>query len=57
MLMAWTEGTAWAKGGAVAWQLLDPNGKAVDKGRTDGLPAWSLATAYTRPDNTFVIVY
>ena len=57
-LFAWTEGTAWAKGGAVAWQILDAEGKVTEeKGRANGVPAWSLATAYARPDGSFVIVY
>ena len=57
-LFVWTEGTAWAKGGAVAWQLYDQDGKATaEKGRTEGVPVWSLATAFAKPDSNFVIVY
>ena len=58
VLLAWTEGTAWEKGGALAWQLFDQNGKATaEKGRVDGLPVWSLPTAFTGGDGSFVIVY
>jgi len=57
-LLAWTEGTAWAKGGAVAWQLYDQAGHATpEKGRADGVPVWSLVTAFAQPDGNFVIVY
>jgi hypothetical protein len=57
-LFVWTEGTGWAKGGAVAWQLYDKEGKpTAERGRADGVPAWSLATAFAKPDDGFVIVY
>jgi hypothetical protein len=57
-LFAWTEGTGWAKGGAVAWQLYDKDGKATaEKGRADGVPMWSLVTAFSKPDGRFVIIY
>lgn len=57
-LFVWTEGTGWAKGGAVAWQLYDKEGKASpEEGRADGVPTWSLATAFAKPDGSFVIVY
>ena len=58
VLLAWTEGTAWQKGGALAWQVFDKEGRpTVEKGRTDGVPVWSLPTAFTQPDGNFVIVY
>jgi hypothetical protein len=58
VLLAWTEGTGWNKGGAVAWQLYDPAGNPTsEKGRADGVPTWSLATAFAKPNGSFVIVY
>ena len=58
VLLVWTEGTGWAKGGAVAWQLYDRDRKPTsEKGRADGVPIWSLATAFAKPDGTFVIIY
>lgn len=58
VLLAWTEGTGWEKGGAVAWQIFDKDGHATsEKGRADGVPTWSLATAFAKPDGDFVIVY
>lgn len=57
-LLAWTEGTGWDKGGAVAWEIHDIDGKATQEaGRTDGVPIWSLATAFAEPAGNFVIVY
>jgi secreted PhoX family phosphatase len=58
VLLAWTEGTGWAKGGAVAWQLYDSAGNPTsEKRRADGVPVWSLVSAFTNPDGTFVIMY
>jgi hypothetical protein len=57
-LLVWTENTAWAKGGVVVWQLYDPNGKAIsEEKRAEGLPPWSLATAFAEANGDFVIVY
>jgi hypothetical protein len=58
-LLAWTEGTAWQKGGALAWQVFDQNGQPTgEKGRIDGaVPTWGLAAAYARPDGGFTIVH
>jgi hypothetical protein len=58
VLLVWTEGTGWSKGGAVAWQLYDESGKPTsEKGRTEGVPVWSLATAFAKEDGGFVIIY
>ena len=57
-LLVWTEGTGWNRGGTVAWQLYDKDGKATaEKGRADGVPVWSLATAVAKSDQSFLIVY
>ena len=57
-LFVWTEGTGWAKGGSVAWQVFDNDGNPVsEKGRAPGVPVWSLPTAYPKPDGNFVVVY
>lgn len=58
VLLVWTEGTGWAKGGAVAWQIYDEAGNPTsEKGRAEGVPVWSLATAFAKQDGGFVIVY
>ncbi len=57
-LVVWTEGTGWQKGGALAWQVFDADGKpTAGQGRRDGVPAWSHAAAYAQPDGGFVILH
>ena len=57
-LFAWTEGTAWKKGGSVEWQVFDKEGKAqAEKGTAPGFPVWSLVAAFAKPDGNFVIVW
>jgi hypothetical protein len=59
LLIAWAEDTAWAKGGAVAWQMFDRTLRPIDgaSGRADGLPAWSLPAAGFIPGVGFVVLY
>ena len=58
ILLAWTDGVAWQKGGAVEWRVFGANGQPTSvSGRETGVPTWSLVAAYARPDDGFVIVY
>jgi hypothetical protein len=58
MLLVWTEGTGWMRGGALAWQLYDKNGNPTESGRRPGaIPVWSLPAAFAEPDGGFVIVH
>ena len=58
LLLVWTEGTGWNKGGGLAWQQFDAQGRPTTvKGRQPGIPVWSFATPYARPDGSFVILY
>lgn len=58
ILLVWTEGTSWGKSGSVAWQLYSKDGTPLSRiNRAEGLPAWSLAAAFTQPSGDFVIVY
>lgn len=58
VLLVWTEGTAWAKGGDVAWQRFDSAGKPIgERGRVAGLPTWSMAAAAALPGERFLILY
>lgn len=45
LLVAWTEGTGWNRGGEIAWQRFDgslrPKG---EPGRVSGLPVWSFVS-------------
>jgi hypothetical protein len=57
-LLAWTEGMGWQKGGSLAWQIFDRQGRPEGTtGHADGVPRWSLIAAFARPDGGFTIVY
>lgn len=56
-LVAWTVGTGWNRGGAIAWQIFERDGKAATSGRADGLPANGTVAAVTRPDGGFAVIY
>jgi len=57
-LLVWTEGTSWNKGGGLAWQLFDRDGKPLsEQGRLAGVPAWSQVAVVARPDGGFTIGY
>lgn len=59
VILAWTEGTGWQRGGAIAWQVFDREGKSIDGrgGRTDGVPVWSHVAAFAGPGDDFTVVY
>jgi len=58
ILVVWTEGTAWARGGSLAWRLFGPNGRPLtESGASRGLPAWSFGAAAAQPDGTFIVFY
>jgi len=57
VLLAWTEGTAWKKGGSAAWQMFDVDGHAIGPvGHAENVPVWGLVAVYARPDG-FTILY
>lgn len=56
-IVAWTEGMAWNRGGSLAWQVYDADGKPIGKvGRASGVPTWSLVSV-VNSGNQFVIIY
>jgi len=58
VLLAWTEGTGWKKGGSLAWQLFSPSGQPIgSEGHAPGVPAWGLPSVYIGPGGNFTIVY
>jgi hypothetical protein len=58
MILAWTEGMGWERGGSVAWQVYDRDSKPTEeRGRAAGVPVWSLVGTFVRPDGKFVVVY
>jgi len=57
-ILVWTEGTSWGKGGSLAWQVYDREGKPTgEKGTVAGVPAWSFGAAIARPEGGFTVVY
>jgi hypothetical protein len=58
IVLAWTEGMGWQRGGSVAWQVFDKDGKpTAEHGTAAGVPVWSLVAVFPRADGGFVIVY
>jgi len=57
-LFVWTEGTAWSRGGSLAWQIFDRDSKPTGRhGTAPGIPVWSFAAVVARPDRGFLILY
>ena len=55
-LIAWTEGTAWKRGGTLAWSLTDRNGVQIAAASNAGpVPVWGLVSAVSMLDGSFVI--
>jgi hypothetical protein len=55
-LIAWTEGTAWKRGGTFAWRLTDRTGNQRAAEPDAGTVAvWGLVSAVAMPDGSFVI--
>jgi hypothetical protein len=63
ILLAWTEGMGWNKGGKLAWQVDDADHQpitakaTVNSGSVDGVPASSLISAAPVSGDQFVIIY
>ena len=58
LLLVWTEGTAWARGGSLAWRLFSPEGRALaETGERVDLPAWSFGAATAQADGSFTVFY
>lgn len=58
IILVWAEGTGWKKGGSLAWQVYDRDGKpTAEKGSAPGVPVWGLATVVAEADGSFSIFY
>jgi hypothetical protein len=58
VLLAWTDGTAWGRGGSLAWQAFGADGRPTAvKGTQPGIPVWSFTAVLARPDGGFAIFY
>jgi hypothetical protein len=56
-LFAWTEGTAWARGGHAAWELRAADGRPLAAAADAGpVPIWGLVAAVARADGSFLIM-
>jgi hypothetical protein len=55
-LLAWTEGTAWKRGGTFSWRLTNRAGTELAHGADAGpVPVWGLVSAVAAPDGSFLI--
>ena len=58
VLIAWTEGTGWNRGGSIGWQMmsadLHPSGET---GHAPGVDVWSLVSAISIPGGGFEILH
>jgi hypothetical protein len=55
-LLTWTEGTAWKRGGTLAWRLTTAAGAELGRSEDAGpVPVWGLVSALAMPDGSFVI--
>ncbi len=58
ILLAWMEGGGWGKGGTLRWQRFRASESPIEgPGEAPGIPAFSFATAFARPDGGFTILY
>lgn len=59
IILVWTEGTGWQKGGDLVWQVFDRSGHPRgEQGRLEGgVPVWGLATVVVRPEGGFCIIH
>ena len=58
VLLAWTEGTAWKRGGSLAWQVYDKQGRPCEaEGSAPGVPVWGLVAAFSDSRGDFCIIY
>ncbi len=58
VILVWTEGTAWGKGGSLAWQVFGRDGApTAERGLRSGIPPWSFAAVFADAAGDFVILY
>jgi len=59
VILVWTEGTGWNRGGNLAWQVYDKTGNpTAESGRLpDGVPVWSLPAVASESNGRFTIFY
>jgi hypothetical protein len=58
VMLVWTEGMSWGRGGSLAWLAFGPDGRPTEvKGSRTDVPVWSVGTVVSRSDGAFTILY
>ncbi|HWY86149.1 MAG TPA: hypothetical protein VNX28_05470, partial [Gemmataceae bacterium] len=59
VIVVWTEGTGWNRGGALAWQVYDKAGKPTPLAglRPGAIPVWGLPAVVAEADGRFTIFH
>jgi hypothetical protein len=59
VILVWTEGTGWQRGGALAWQVYDKSGRPTpNHGRlANAIPVWGLPAVIAESDGRFTIFH
>jgi hypothetical protein len=58
MILVWTEGTGWNRGGALAWQVYGKNGQPAESGRRAGaIPVWGFPAVVGETHGRFTIFH
>jgi len=56
-LVAWSEGTGWARGGRLVWQSFDRNQQPIQNSAIDGLLVWDAPAVVATHDGHFLLFY
>lgn len=58
VLLVWTEGTGWQKGGSLAYQPYDADGRPTREAKqVPCIPTWSFAVPVHMADDGFSVLY
>jgi hypothetical protein len=58
MILVWTEGTGWNRGGTLAWQVYNKNMQPTESGRRpNAIPVWGLPAVVAEPNGSFTILH
>ncbi len=58
MILVWTEGAGWNRGGALAWQVYGKNGDLLESGRrASAVPVWGLPSVVAEANGRFTIFH
>jgi hypothetical protein len=57
LLVTWTEGAGWNKGGVVKWKLFDKKLQPISHGNLGQSPAWNYSTALAFPNGQYAVIF